>query len=76
MMIFFVNVLDSQIQIEIALYKKGGCFNNKNFEKLGGILFINFYQTTDIGHRCKYFKNENAINPFIIKCPNAVDPKN
>ena len=60
-------------QINIALYentgqldKEIGCFAGKDYENVGGILFIDINPTNSKKYKIKFFPNENSKMPFII----------
>lgn len=70
----FVNILDTPLNIDIALFENSGSYNgekgyfsNDGFENIGGVLFWD-YRLIDsrIEYRCKFISNKNARMSFSI----------
>ncbi len=70
-----VSILDwpNKTPIENALYEETGQINNevgyfanRDYENVGGILFIDINPTNSKKYKVKFFPNENSKIPFII----------
>lgn len=70
-----VSILDwpNKTPIEIALYEETGQYNNevgyfanRDYENVGGILFIDINPTNSKKYKVKFFPNENSKFPFTI----------